>query len=58
MPRDIGILAPMVGIALLGFLPFLDRNPEVRARKRPLALLIGAAVAVAIVGLSIWGYFS
>jgi ubiquinol-cytochrome c reductase cytochrome b subunit len=58
VPRDIGILAPMVGIALLGFLPFLDRNPEVRARKRPLALTMGAVVAVAVVGLSIWGHFS
>jgi ubiquinol-cytochrome c reductase cytochrome b subunit len=58
VPRDIGIMAPMVGIALLGFLPFLDRNPEVRARKRPLVLLTGAVVAVTIVGLSVWGYFS
>ena len=58
VPRDVGILAPMVGIALLGLLPFLDRNPEVRARKRPLALLMGAVVAVAVVGLSVWGYYS
>ena len=46
------------GIALLGLLPFLDRNPEVRARKRPLVLFMGAVVAVAVVGLSVWGYYS
>ncbi len=44
VPRDIGILAPIVGIAALGLLPFLDRNPEVRARKRPLVLFMGAVV--------------
>jgi ubiquinol-cytochrome c reductase cytochrome b subunit len=58
VPRDVGILAPMVGIAILGLLPFLDRNPEVRARKRPLVLLMGGIVAVAVVGLSVWGYYS
>lgn len=58
VPRDIGILAPLVGIAALGLLPFFDRNPEVRARKRPLVLFMGAVVGVAIVGLSVWGYYS
>ena len=58
VPRDVGILLPIVGIAILGLLPFLDRNPEVRARKRPLALFLGLLVAVSVVGLSVWGYYS
>jgi quinol-cytochrome oxidoreductase complex cytochrome b subunit len=58
VPRDVGIMAPVVAIVALGLLPFLDRNPEVRAPKRPFALLIGAVAAVATVGLSIWGYYS
>lgn len=58
VPRDVGIMAPIVGIAILGLLPFLDRNPEVRARKRPLALLLGLVVAVSVGGLSVWGYYS
>ena len=58
IPKDIGILAPIVAVAVLALLPFLDRNPEVRPRKRLLALLIGAMAAVVIVGLSVWGYYS
>ncbi len=58
VPRFVGIMVPMLAIVALGLLPFLDRNPEVRARKRPLALLIGAVVAAVTVGLSVWGYYS
>ena len=32
-PRIVGILPPIVGIGALVLLPFLDRNPEVRARQ-------------------------
>jgi Cytochrome b subunit of the bc complex len=58
VPREVGIMAPMVAIVALGLLPFLDRNPEVRPRKRLIALLIGVVAAVTTVGLSIWGYYS
>jgi quinol-cytochrome oxidoreductase complex cytochrome b subunit len=58
VPRDIGIMAPIVGIGILALLPFLDRNPEVAKRKRLLALLLGAVVAAGVVGLSVWGYYS
>lgn len=56
--KDIGIMAPMVAIGVLALLPFLDRNPEVRKRRRPIALLLGAVVVVGMVGLSVWGYYS
>jgi quinol-cytochrome oxidoreductase complex cytochrome b subunit len=58
VPRDIGIMAPIVGIGILALLPFLDHNPEVSKRKRPLALLLGAGVVAGVVGLSVWGYYS
>jgi EmrB/QacA subfamily drug resistance transporter len=40
------------------FLPFIDRNPEVRARKRPLAIVLGIVGIAVMVGLTIWGYYS
>ena len=58
VPREVGIMAPMVAIGALALLPFLDRNPEVRARKRLIALLIGVVAAVVTVGLTVWGYYS
>ncbi|MFQ6057300.1 MAG: cytochrome b subunit of the bc complex [Anaerolineae bacterium] len=58
VPRSIGILTPIVGIIILLLLPFLDRNPEVHPRKRPLAIAIGLVVVVAMTILTIWGYYS
>jgi quinol-cytochrome oxidoreductase complex cytochrome b subunit len=58
VPRVVGIAAPIVAVVALALLPFLDRNPEVRARKRPIALLIGLVAATATVGLTIWGQYS
>jgi ubiquinol-cytochrome c reductase cytochrome b subunit len=58
VPRDIGIMAPMVAIGVLALLPFIDRNPAVKKRRRPIALLIGAVLVAGVIGLSIWGYYS
>jgi ubiquinol-cytochrome c reductase cytochrome b subunit len=56
--RLIGILAPMVFVVILALLPFIDRNPEVRPRRRPLAILLGIVGIAVLVGLTIWGYYS
>jgi quinol-cytochrome oxidoreductase complex cytochrome b subunit len=56
--RIVGILAPMVLLVILVLLPFIDRNPEVRARKRPLAIVLGIVGIAVMVGLTIWGYYS
>jgi ubiquinol-cytochrome c reductase cytochrome b subunit len=45
-------ILPNLGILLLLILPFLDRNPERRLRKRPLV------VAAVIVGISLWSYLT
>jgi quinol-cytochrome oxidoreductase complex cytochrome b subunit len=50
VPRIVGILAPIVLIAVVTFLPFLDRSPEIRMRRRLLA--VGTATAI-LVGLGI-----
>jgi quinol-cytochrome oxidoreductase complex cytochrome b subunit len=53
-----GILIPAVGIVLLILLPFLDRKPERRPRKRRLAMAITALILAIFVALSIWGWYS
>ncbi len=58
VPRVVGILAPVVGIAVLILWPFLDRSPEVLVRRR--LLVVGAAtlVIVGLVALTIVGWVS
>lgn len=53
-----GILIPAVGIVLLILLPFLDRKPERRPRKRKVAMVITALILAIFVALSIWGWVS
>ncbi len=58
VPRTIGILAPVLAVGLLLFLPLLDRNPAVAKRRRPIALVLGAAGVVVVVVLTVWGAVS
>jgi ubiquinol-cytochrome c reductase cytochrome b subunit len=58
VPRIVGVLLPVVGIGLLVIWPFLDRSPEVLARRRKLVVVGASAVLVVGVGLTIWGYLS
>jgi quinol-cytochrome oxidoreductase complex cytochrome b subunit len=58
VPRIAGIVLPGVAIAILAVWPLIDRNPEVRARKRPLAILLAIAALAIMIGLTIWGYYS
>ncbi len=57
-PRLIGILLPAFGMALLFFLPFLDRAPKRPARYRPLLLLLTVTTLGVIIALTIWGQYS
>jgi quinol-cytochrome oxidoreductase complex cytochrome b subunit len=57
-PRLIGVLAPALGMALLFFLPFLDRGRKRPARQRPLMLLVIVGVLVVIIALTVWGQVS
>ncbi len=55
VPRTVGILIPGVGVAVLALLPFVDKNPGVRPRERPVAIFLGILVVLAIIALTIWG---
>jgi quinol-cytochrome oxidoreductase complex cytochrome b subunit len=58
VPRSVGIIGAIVAVALLIVWPFLDRNPEVLARRRLLAVG-GATLAIAgLIALTVWGYVS
>lgn len=58
VPRTLGVLAPMVGIAILIFFPFLDRNPYRFWRRRPLSMIGTVIIVALLVWFSIWGYVS
>jgi quinol-cytochrome oxidoreductase complex cytochrome b subunit len=53
VPRIVGIMAPIVLVLVITFLPFLDRGPEIRARRRLFA--IGSAT-VLLIGLGVLTY--
>lgn len=55
VPPIVGTFTPMVGMALLALLPFLDRNPERRPSKRPVAIISSIVLLIVIVALSILG---
>ena len=58
IPETLGVIIPAVGLPLLLLLPFLDRSPEVKPSKRKLVLIIGLAVLLAIIVLTILGWQS
>jgi quinol-cytochrome oxidoreductase complex cytochrome b subunit len=55
VPRLVGVMTPILGMGVVILLPLLDRNPEVRARRRPIAIFLALAILVAMVVLTAWG---
>ena len=51
-------LAILVLLGLVILLPFLDRNPERRPRKRPICVAIGIVAILALVLLGLAGHYS
>jgi quinol-cytochrome oxidoreductase complex cytochrome b subunit len=51
-------IIPAGGIAILFLIPFLDRNPEKRARKRPIAMILMLLAVAAIIALTVMGLLS
>jgi ubiquinol-cytochrome c reductase cytochrome b subunit len=49
---------PTLAILLLVLLPFLDRKPERSPLRRPIVMLGGFIAAIAIVSLTVFGYYS
>lgn len=58
VPRIVGVLAPVVGIGFLIVWPFLDRSPEVLARRRKVVVLSATALLVGAAVLTVWGFVS
>lgn len=50
------VVIPLGGLLLLLLVPFIDRNPERRLRRRPVALTCAVLGVTATVGLTIEGY--
>jgi quinol-cytochrome oxidoreductase complex cytochrome b subunit len=44
VPRLIGIMLPMIGLALIAIWPFLERSPEVLMRRRKLVVVFATIV--------------
>lgn len=57
-PKLLGVLGQVVVMAILIFLPFIDRRPERHPFKRPLALIFGIVLVLAFIGLTLWGHYS
>jgi quinol-cytochrome oxidoreductase complex cytochrome b subunit len=53
VPKLVGIMLPMVGLAILTIWPFLERSPEVLPRRRK--LVVGFATATLAVGIYLTG---
>jgi quinol-cytochrome oxidoreductase complex cytochrome b subunit len=58
VPRIVGVLAPGIIVLALLFLPFLDRHPDRSIRARVAPVLIGIAIVVVVIALTIWGWLS
>ena len=58
VPSILGVLVPMVGVVLLALLPFLDRNPELKAGKRKFAIIACSALVLVLILLSILGAYA
>jgi quinol-cytochrome oxidoreductase complex cytochrome b subunit len=57
-PRLVGIFLPGVALALLFFLPFLDRSRKRPAHTRPVMLAVVVLVLLIIIALTVWGLTS
>ncbi|UCG24052.1 MAG: cytochrome bc complex cytochrome b subunit [Chloroflexota bacterium] len=58
VPRTFGVLLGMLALPMLLLLPFIDRGPDRRPRARLFIIITGLVALTAVVGLTIWGWFS
>lgn len=58
IPKNIGAVAPVIGLLFLVIWPFIDRKPDKSRRAYRNRLIITLAVLIILVGLTIWGEFS
>lgn len=58
VPQAVGVLAPVLGGALLILLPFLDRTGGTDGRLRRWRAALVIVLGAAVVALTVWGYTS
>ena len=58
VPRIVGVTLPIVAGVVLFLLPFLDRNPYVAARRRPIVITAGIISIIGIGIFTVWGWLS
>jgi quinol-cytochrome oxidoreductase complex cytochrome b subunit len=51
------ILGPTLGGLFLILMPFIDKHPERSPKKRPVAMILTAVIAVSIIGLTVAGIY-
>ncbi|MBI5183684.1 MAG: hypothetical protein HY999_04910 [Nitrospinae bacterium] len=57
-PKVIGVLGQGIIIAIIFFLPFIDRGSERYPHKRPIAIILGILGVISFIILTIWGHYS
>ena len=55
VPETVGVVAPVALITIIVLLPLLDRNQEIRPRRRPIALALAFILLVAMAVLTYFG---
>jgi ubiquinol-cytochrome c reductase cytochrome b subunit len=58
VPRIVGVTLPLVAGAIVFLLPFLDRNPYIAARRRPIVIMAGLISVAGIIIFTVWGWLS
>ena len=58
VPRIIGVALPLIAGLVVFLLPFLDRNPYIAARRRPIVIVAGLVSIAGVIILTILGWVS
>jgi quinol-cytochrome oxidoreductase complex cytochrome b subunit len=55
VPETVGVVAPVALVTIIVLLPLLDRNEEIRPRRRPIAIFLALVLLVAMAVLTYYG---
>ena len=51
------VIGPTIGFIFLTFMPFMDKNPERSAKKRPVAMALTVCVVLSVIILTVLGIY-
>jgi cytochrome b6-f complex subunit 4 len=55
IPKAVGAVIPLIIIAVLALLPFIDRQPDLSPRARRARIALTVLIFILAIGLTIWG---